>query len=72
MKPEELPDDWTITVCNACGLACCWQGEFMCDDAKFAGIERITIKDAREKPRGEHPSYWLRDVDVIENIRSRP
>lgn len=68
MPPENLPDDWTVTVCSACERACCWQGESMCDYADMAGTKSITIKDARDNPRGEHPSYWLKDVDIAERL----
>lgn len=49
----------TITVCSACLRACCWQGQFMCDDAKHAGTKEMTRAELEAmKPRRENPEYW--------------
>ena len=47
----------TITVCDKCLRACCWQGKFMCDEAIEAGTVEKTIKELK-KLRLEHPDYW--------------
>jgi hypothetical protein len=47
----------TVTVCDACLKASCWQGEFMCDDARSAGTVEKTIKELKELNL-EHYSYW--------------
>lgn len=49
-----------ITVCGECLTASCWQGIFMCDEARNAG----TVQKTREELRKlglEHPSYWKTD-----------
>ena len=34
----------TVTVCDACGQAACWEGEFMCDQSRTAGTtEQRTV-----------------------------
>lgn len=49
----------TITVCDNCLRACCWQGEFMCDSAYGdAGTVEKTIEELRSLKAGEHESYW--------------
>lgn len=49
----------TITVCDNCLRACCWQGEFMCDMAYGgAGTVEKTVKELRSLNAGEHESYW--------------
>jgi hypothetical protein len=47
----------TITVCDKCLRACCWKGEFMCDEARLAG----TVEKTRAELEAldlEHPHYW--------------
>lgn len=60
---KHLQDDWTVTVCDACLCACCWQGEFYCDDYKTAGTKDITIGEARALNR-ESATFWTKDVAV--------
>lgn len=45
-----------VTVCDSCHMACCWQGIFMCSDAKGAGTTEMTVAELRALNR-EHPSY---------------
>lgn len=49
-----------VAVCNKCLMATCWQGTFMCDDAKTAGTVEKTVAEL-EKLGREHPSYWFID-----------
>lgn len=60
---KHLKPHWTITVCDACMRATCWQGEFYCDRYKSAGTVDITVKRAREL-NIENPTYWLKDESV--------
>ena len=48
----------TITVCDKCLRACCWQGNFMCDEADGAGTQEMTIEELRAGRYGEHESWW--------------
>jgi epoxyqueuosine reductase QueG len=48
-----------ITVCDRCLRACCWQGEFYCDDYKTAGTKKLPISELKRLDR-EHPDYWER------------
>jgi hypothetical protein len=36
--------DWTRDplVCSACGTVACWQGVLMCDEARTAGVRRVS------------------------------
>lgn len=47
----------TITVCDKCLQASCWQGEFMCDEARNAGTVEKTRAEL-EKLDSEHSDYW--------------
>lgn len=47
-----------VTVCSACHRACCWQGEFMCDDARNASTVQMTVRELIKGQYGEHPDYW--------------
>ena len=47
----------TITVCDECLQASCWQGTFMCDRSINAGTVEKTIEELN-KLSLEHPSYW--------------
>jgi hypothetical protein len=66
----KLPGDWKIMVCSSCERACCWQGEFMCDNAKIAGTKLLTVAELRRQPRGEHESYWEKDTGVMQLLRN--
>ena len=46
-----------VLVCDKCLRACCWYGEFMCDDAVQAGLKILTVGDLRKLDR-EHEDYW--------------
>lgn len=50
----------TVTVCDACLQASCWQGVFMCERSTGAGTVEKTLPELREMAR-EHPSWW--DID---------
>lgn len=50
--------DQEITVCAECFRACCWAGEFMCDDAREADVVDKTMIDLF-KIEGECPEYWI-------------
>jgi hypothetical protein len=60
MDDVPLPDDHKVTVCDRCLRACCWHGEFMCDNARTAGTVVRTVKQLREGGYGEHEDYWRR------------
>lgn len=51
----------TVTVCDNCLQASCWQGVFMCQDSRTAG----TVEKTREELTAldlEHPSWWDQDA----------
>jgi hypothetical protein len=52
LKPEDK-----VTVCDACLQASCWQGIFMCEEARDAGIVVKTIAELREL-KLENEDYW--------------
>jgi len=58
-----MSDNDLITVCSACVQASCWQGIFMCEDARYAGILQITRKKLVPL-RLEHPSYLKTDEEL--------
>ena len=47
----------TITVCEACYRAACWQGEFYCDEYKSAGTTEATRIELAILGL-EHSDYW--------------
>lgn len=49
--------DRLVAVCDKCLQAPCWQGIFMCDEARTAGVVTKPISELRKLGR-EHPSYW--------------
>lgn len=53
-----------VLVCNKCLRACCWYGEFMCDDAIGAGLKILTVGDLKKLKR-ESSDYWT-DGKMIE------
>jgi hypothetical protein len=46
-----------VTVCNKCLCASCWQGVFLCQDNKDAGIIELPVAALRAMNR-EHEEYW--------------
>lgn len=46
-----------ITVCDECHRACCWQGTFMCDEARNAGTINLPLSELQQMAL-EHPDYW--------------
>ena len=51
-----------VTVCAECFRACCWQGELMCENAKYADIVKKPISELKAL-KLEHPDYWGTDVE---------
>lgn len=62
-EPMKSEED-LITVCSECHRACCWQGEFMCDESQFASTVQMTRKQLREGNYGEHEDYWKKDDEL--------
>ncbi len=55
------PDDSRlVTVCGVCLQASCWQGIFLCQDAKGAGTVDLPVMALRALDR-EHSDYWKAD-----------
>jgi epoxyqueuosine reductase QueG len=48
-----------VTVCDNCLMACCWQGEFMCDAARTAGTRDMSVIELQFLKR-ENEHYWTR------------
>ena len=55
-------------VCSKCLRACCWHGEFQCDDYQTAGLLRATETQLRQLNR-EHPDYFLPHMGTHDNAR---
>ena len=49
--------DYLVTVCDACGRACCWHGLFYCEDYQTAGTKDVPASQLR-KLKAEHSSYY--------------
>ena len=58
IKPKDTD---IVTVCSECLRACCWRGEFMCDDAVSADIIDKTVAELR-RLKLEHSDYWRRSI----------
>lgn len=55
---SNINENKLIEVCSVCKRACCWYGEFMCDDSQNASTELKTVKELRELNRHESEHYW--------------
>lgn len=53
-----------VIVCDKCLRACCWYSEFMCDDARGAGLKILSVADLR-RLKLESEDYW-QDKKMIE------
>lgn len=49
----------TVTVCDRCLRASCWQGEFYCDDYRIAGLIEKTRAELMALNL-ENSHYWNR------------
>ena len=47
----------TVTVCDKCLRASCWQGIWMCEESQFAGTVEKTTEELKKLDR-EHSDYW--------------
>lgn len=54
----EFNENKLIQVCSSCKRACCWYGEFMCENSCNASTELKTVKELREIKAGEDEHYW--------------
>lgn len=52
----EIPEG-TVTVCDKCLQASCWNGEFMCQESRDAGVVEKTIPELMVLGL-EHPDNW--------------
>lgn len=60
IKAHGLPseeDARLVTVCDQCWQACCFQGEFYCDEYRAAGTHQVRVSDLR-KLNLESSDYW--------------
>ena len=49
-------------MCDQCLCASCWQGVFMCEKARTAGVVEMRVGELEKLDR-EHPQYWEKGVD---------
>lgn len=68
-KPS-IPNDWEVTVCDACEHASCWQGEFMCVEAGSAGTKQVTVGRLRVL-KLENEDWWRKDTGVIDRFAAQ-
>lgn len=66
---EELKQR-TITVCDKCLCASCWQGVFMCDETRGASTTEKTVDELRKLDL-EHPCYWGKSEEITLVDRGR-
>lgn len=59
-----MSDSNYVTVCANCFKASCWQGIFMCDDAKYANVTECP-KEKLVEMGLEHPEYWEVEYDDL-------
>jgi hypothetical protein len=52
-----MEEDKLVTVCDHCQKASCWQGDFMCEDARNAGNYNMPVSELK-KLKLESPDYW--------------
>jgi len=57
------------TVCSKCFRASCWQGLFMCEQARIAGTVEKSVSDLK-RLNLEHKSYFMTN-EAIETAVKR-
>lgn len=55
------PEDRQVAVCDMCFTAACWQGLYMCEASRNAGLVNLSVRELRELAL-EHPSFWGENV----------
>lgn len=72
-QPRDLAASDKVLVCDKCLRACCWYGEFMCDEAVTAGLKILTVADLRRLDR-EHEEYWTDEklIQVYGEVKRPP
>lgn len=48
----------TVTVCDHCRCASCWQAKFFCDEARMAGTVGLPLATLMQERR-ENEEYWF-------------
>jgi hypothetical protein len=57
--PDHLEPPATITVCEVCSRACCWQGVNVCGGASRPNRQSITLTGEQAAEMAlEHVSFW--------------
>ena len=56
-KTKDLKDTDLIMVCDNCQQASCWQGAFICDDAREAGVMILPVATLK-KLGYENADWW--------------
>lgn len=59
----------TVTVCDKCLMASCWQGKFMCEDADIAGTVEKTVAELNRLGL-EHPCYYSTEETILQSADS--
>lgn len=52
-----------VEVCDKCLRACCWHGEFMCDESRNAGTIIVSESSLKRLNR-EHPDNWSDETSL--------
>jgi epoxyqueuosine reductase QueG len=50
-----------VRVCDKCLRACCWQGMFVCDHARYAGPVELPVSVLIALKR-EHPDHFSEEA----------
>lgn len=62
----------TVTVCDSCLRAACWQGAFYCEDSHTtAGLIEKTVAEL-EVLGLEHPQYWEEGAGIDFKAGKKP
>lgn len=64
-----LPGSTFVTVCACCLRACCWHGEFMCDEARNAGITERSVDELDRLNLEHRDNYSQETIERIIGVR---
>lgn len=67
MKKSNLKDERQVTVCASCFMASCWQGQFMCEDARTSSAVDKNLSELKSMGL-ESAHYWREETQQLKGI----
>jgi len=57
--------DYWVDVCDGCGLASCWHGEYMCENSRSRGIKSVKASELRKEELEDSSMFSVKRLTEI-------